>query len=191
MRREARGASLEAVVRATRLTRTVLLALEEDRFEDLPAPVYVRGFLKIYAQFLHVDGDQVLDAYEAQVAMRRQLQDDREAAADTVAATLRMPSYLQQGDRKVRALTPATALLLAATAAIALVFVWSVQRKSKPTLAGRPAATAPTTAGAGVPAPETAPQPTAAVPESTSAPLPYERPRRGSQALPPLPGKAR
>jgi len=38
-------------------------ALEEERYDDLPNPVYVRGFLRNYATYLGLDPQDVLDLY--------------------------------------------------------------------------------------------------------------------------------
>jgi cytoskeletal protein RodZ len=140
-RREAKGLSLEAVTRATRLTRTVLSALEEDRYEDIAAPVYVRGFLRIYAQFLEVDADQVLQAWDQQTTVRD------EALATPAAPAAALPEYFKSSTRPSRSLTPAQLFLLVATAAIVVVFMWSVNRKRPVQIAARPEVqTAPATA---------------------------------------------
>lgn len=40
-----------------------LQALEEDRFDILPAPVFARGFLREYAKFVGLDADEVVTFY--------------------------------------------------------------------------------------------------------------------------------
>ena len=120
------------------MTRSVLLALEEDRFGDLAAPVYVRGFLRIYAQFLEIQPDAVVEAYEVQVAAL-------DAPASPPAAQL--PEYLRDQTRSPGGLTSAQSFLLVALAAIALVVLWSVNRTKKPLqMAARPGISAPATA---------------------------------------------
>jgi transcriptional regulator with XRE-family HTH domain len=47
-----RGLSLEAVAQQTRISKRFLEALEEDRFDEFPAFVYMRGFLKGYCEHL-------------------------------------------------------------------------------------------------------------------------------------------
>jgi cytoskeletal protein RodZ len=42
-----------------------LEALEEDRFEVLPAPVFAKGFLRQYARFVGLDPDDVVNHYLA------------------------------------------------------------------------------------------------------------------------------
>ena len=44
--RRARGVTLEQVAAATRIRLRHLTALEEGRLTELPAPVYVRGYLR-------------------------------------------------------------------------------------------------------------------------------------------------
>ncbi len=57
--RTQKGLSLESVQQRTRIPRKFLEALEENRFEDFPAPVYLRGFLHTYCEFLDLEFDQV------------------------------------------------------------------------------------------------------------------------------------
>ena len=42
---------------------TYLRFIEEERFDDLPAAVYVRGFVKGYARCLGLDPDRVAPSY--------------------------------------------------------------------------------------------------------------------------------
>ncbi|WP_322797027.1 helix-turn-helix domain-containing protein [Tepidiforma sp.] len=58
--REARGLTLEDAERDTRISRRYLQALESEQFEVIPAPVYARGFLRSYSQYLGLDPQEVL-----------------------------------------------------------------------------------------------------------------------------------
>ena len=50
--RERRGVTLVQAAERLRLDVSVLAALEQERFDSLGAPVYVRGHLRRYAEFL-------------------------------------------------------------------------------------------------------------------------------------------
>jgi len=58
--RRRRGLTLADVHRDTRINPDYLEALEEERWGDLPAPVYARGFLRSYARYLGLDAPEVL-----------------------------------------------------------------------------------------------------------------------------------
>jgi transcriptional regulator with XRE-family HTH domain len=58
--REARGLTLEDAERDTRISRRYLEALEDEHFEAIPAPVYARGFLRSYSQYLGMDPQEIL-----------------------------------------------------------------------------------------------------------------------------------
>ncbi|MGD9932620.1 MAG: helix-turn-helix domain-containing protein [Dehalococcoidia bacterium] len=58
--REARGLTLEDAERDTRISRRYLEALESEQFEVIPAPVYARGFLRSYSQYLGMDPQELL-----------------------------------------------------------------------------------------------------------------------------------
>lgn len=65
--RTERGLELTDVERATKIRVKFLEAMEEDRWEALPAPAYARGFLDIYARHLGLDRDALLDQYRETV----------------------------------------------------------------------------------------------------------------------------
>jgi cytoskeletal protein RodZ len=56
-------ASLEEMARATRVGAQQLESLEADRFTDLPAPVFVKGFIRAYCHFLGEPDDEALRRY--------------------------------------------------------------------------------------------------------------------------------
>jgi len=49
----------------TKIRAKYLRAMEEEQFDLMPSPTYVRGFLRAYADFLDLDGRLVLDEYES------------------------------------------------------------------------------------------------------------------------------
>lgn len=62
--RELRGMSRAEVVRLTRLSPLAVEALEEDRFELLPARVFVVGYLRIYATAIGMNPDEAVLRFE-------------------------------------------------------------------------------------------------------------------------------
>jgi cytoskeletal protein RodZ len=58
--RENAHLSLEDVAEATKIGKNYLRALEADRYEELPSPVYLKGFLRIYATYLGLDPEALL-----------------------------------------------------------------------------------------------------------------------------------
>ncbi len=63
--REARRMSVEEVSRATRVPVASVERIEADQFDELPGEVFVRGFLKSYAQAVGLSSDEVLARYTA------------------------------------------------------------------------------------------------------------------------------
>jgi len=58
-----RGIELDEIAGWTKINPTYLQFIEEDRYADLPAPVYVRGFVTAYAQCVGLDAKQVARSY--------------------------------------------------------------------------------------------------------------------------------
>ena len=61
--REAIGLSLEEVFELTRINVSILKAIEGDLYEALPAMIYLKSFIKSYAQVLALDPESTLQAY--------------------------------------------------------------------------------------------------------------------------------
>jgi cytoskeleton protein RodZ len=62
--REMRGISLEEIASSTKININILSYLETDRFDKLPAPVFVKGFIKTYLKYLDVDAKEAVLFYE-------------------------------------------------------------------------------------------------------------------------------
>lgn len=57
--------SIAEIARATRMPASSVERIEADQFDELPGEVFVRGFLKSYAQAVGVQADDVLARYTA------------------------------------------------------------------------------------------------------------------------------
>ncbi len=66
--REARGLSLDELAELTKIRRPYLQAIEDQDLENLPARVYLRGFLTQIARALRVDKLRLAEGYVAFVA---------------------------------------------------------------------------------------------------------------------------
>jgi cytoskeleton protein RodZ len=62
--REERHIDLDEAFRATRIRPHNLEALESEQWDKLPPQVFVKGFIKTYAEFLGLDKEMVLKHYE-------------------------------------------------------------------------------------------------------------------------------
>lgn len=61
--REAREVSLAEIADVTKISKTYLQALEDERFDVLPATVFAKGFLREYAKYVGLDPDEVVNSY--------------------------------------------------------------------------------------------------------------------------------
>jgi cytoskeletal protein RodZ len=133
--RHAKQASLEDVARVTKIKLDVLEKLEADEFTGLPAPMYVKAFLKKYGEYLGLDGGALADEYlRSQGGLRRQgLQLETEA---TLRARRNRELALPL-DLIIKLVAGATLIVLLVLAARA-AWRWRTERKAQP------AATKPT-----------------------------------------------
>jgi cytoskeletal protein RodZ len=70
-----KGLDLDEVSQRTHISKQNLIRIEEDNFGRLPALVYVKGFLRAYAEILELNPNRVLQYY-AEDLMVRQAPDD-------------------------------------------------------------------------------------------------------------------
>jgi helix-turn-helix protein/uncharacterized protein DUF4115 len=94
----------------TKIRPKYLRALEDERFDILPAPTYVRGFLRSYAESLGLDGQPFVDEYNSRFTVG---EDDAPLRARRVPQPRR--------DRAPRESRIAAVALLAIAVATALV----------------------------------------------------------------------
>lgn len=61
--REKLGMDLKTISSVTKISLKTLEAIEAEDLEHLPAPVYLKGFLKAYARMLHLDAQKLIEGY--------------------------------------------------------------------------------------------------------------------------------
>ncbi|MGD8805325.1 MAG: helix-turn-helix domain-containing protein [Chloroflexota bacterium] len=83
--REARAVTLAEAQEATKINSRYLEALEDGRYDVLPSEVHVRGYLRNYARYLHLDPKPLLDRYALNREGRRQAPAEPETDEDLSA----------------------------------------------------------------------------------------------------------
>jgi len=63
--RELRNISLKEISTSTKIRESLLRAIEEDRYDLLPSPVFVKGFLIAYGKYIGLDPSDVVLRYES------------------------------------------------------------------------------------------------------------------------------
>jgi hypothetical protein len=67
--RTRQGLDFPELEERTKIRPKYLRALEDERFDILPAPTYVRGFLRSYAEALGLDAQPFVDEYQVRFAV--------------------------------------------------------------------------------------------------------------------------
>lgn len=91
----------------TRINRHYLAALEDEEFDALPPPIYSRGIVRKYADYLELDAGKVLD-------MHRELTGTPQESSPVYATPTEMP----------RMWAPNFAIMAFAAVLVAIVFAW-------------------------------------------------------------------
>jgi cytoskeleton protein RodZ len=87
--RRRQGKQLSDVVEGTKIRSRLIDALEQGRYDDLPSPAYVKGYIQSYARFLEIPAEPLLEQFRSESVdtVRRATPIDRYLAAipaDTV-----------------------------------------------------------------------------------------------------------
>ena len=106
--REAAGTSVHEIATHMHLDSRVILALEADDYDQLPAPTFVRGYLRGYARLLDLDSEPIVRAFE-----------QRDLAPPSLVADISLKSRVHGGDFPIRLVT-----YLVIAALIVLVILW-------------------------------------------------------------------
>ncbi len=70
--REARGFTLQQVAEKTKINQMYMRFIEDNNYRDMPAPVYLRGFLVQMSRFYKLEApDQIAEAYMALMERRK------------------------------------------------------------------------------------------------------------------------
>lgn len=91
--REARNLTIEQAAQDTRISLRFLEALEREDFDELPAPVYVRGFLRSYGNYLGLEPQSLLDELDGGGAVATQ-RPAPSPAARQASDPFRRPTHL-------------------------------------------------------------------------------------------------
>lgn len=67
--REALEVDLSDIFELTRISKTTLNSIEENQFDQLPAEVFLKSFLKSYAEILQIDPQRVIEGYLKYMAL--------------------------------------------------------------------------------------------------------------------------
>ena len=129
-RRLEKGLSLKEVEQATKIRTRYLEGLEREDPTVLPDPVYARGFLKTYANFLGLDGERLSRELRDRRSSRRERQLNHEAPGTSdFERPLITPGGVGEAERRrvsgATVLTVALAVLVLAAVIGALYYVGS------------------------------------------------------------------
>ena len=157
----------------TKIRAKYLRALENEEWDLLPGPVYVKSFLKTYGDFLGLDSRLLVDEFKRRY--ERPSDQEFRAMASTTRERDRRPSRPSRPSRLGGALLSPRSVIVVALVVIvvALYVIGSHNGGKNPTGGGNPITPATTTTGSGI-TPALGPR----VERPRPAPHPPRRPRR-------------
>ncbi len=84
--RELRGVPLEEISGATKIHIRFLQALEDNKFEELPGEVFIKGYIRSYANIIGSDVEEMLNIYEESVGNKLIEVDSNSQSKSTISA---------------------------------------------------------------------------------------------------------
>ena len=144
--RVARGMSLDDVAQVTKIPRPTLAALEAGDHTDLPAPIFIRGFVRAYAATVGLDATPLIWALDrsnsdgapsATTSRPQQRPSRRERASDP--SLLPLATSTRRGRGLGDSLQRGYVLLLVVAAGLMLA-AWLMVGGQRPPASTRPSA---------------------------------------------------
>lgn len=167
--REEKSLRIEEIAAITRIRLSILQALEEGRFEELPEPIYVQGFIRRFGDAVGLDGS---------------------ALAQTVATTFSETEPKQENkdlDQKPNLYIPLAVpyILLLAAASFGLFYLLNLQRTAESHSQSQPALNTkkPKTAPKPVASPLSASHPSPTLPKQNQPTLLAKKPKTAATPI--------
>lgn len=110
--REDKGLTIEEVAAKTKIQSEYLRALEENRFAELPGPVFAKGFVRTYARFLGMDEEETVRRFSESAQELYVEQNEREQRFAR-----------QYAEKRRRAINRNVVIVLTGVALVGLVFL--------------------------------------------------------------------
>jgi len=163
--REMREISLRDIADRTKISMRYLQAMEDDRFDLLPAPIFAKGFLREYARYVGLSPDEVVNHY---LSVQQQGAPDEEGIRDGVKRDATLAGQRPARPKPVRNWTYGVFLVVAVLVLVGLVAALAWYAKHR--LEDPAADVAPPIAAPPAPEPAAVSAPLAG-PEKPKAPL--------------------
>ncbi len=90
--REDQGLSLRQISVAIKMTPAMLQDIEDEKFENLPQAVFLRGQIKAYCKYLNLDDHEILENFDQTTKYKKT--GARRSPIDEIAGELRTPNYV-------------------------------------------------------------------------------------------------
>lgn len=81
--REKQNKNIDDIVAATKISRSNIAAIESENFDFCPGHAYTRAFIKIYAEELQLDAEELADMYDQKKPGKNRLDDKMKPASET------------------------------------------------------------------------------------------------------------
>ncbi len=97
--REAKGITIEQVAEATSIRVLYLEAIENEQFNLVPGEVYLKGFIRNYANYIGLNGPAMVEKYKEQVEANKK--HEHPVQADTNDIKHKQPEQINQRKTKL------------------------------------------------------------------------------------------
>lgn len=121
--REMREIDLREIADASKISLRYLQAFEENRFDELPADVFAKGFLRHYARFVGIDPEEAVNFF-AQARKEADLQQGE----DEVTRVVRIRSSKNSSSRRRESANRRFVLVILLAAALLVLVIWQLSQ---------------------------------------------------------------
>ena len=114
-----KGLSIEDVANRMHLSRSILEALEDNNFDEITAPIFVKGYLRAYARIVSLSEDEMIEQYI----------DFYSEEDPPISSTSNMAPELSPADTRIKW---TTYLVIVVLAVLLAAWWWNQQQSQEP-----------------------------------------------------------
>lgn len=128
--RQAKGYTLDDLQQITKIQKRYLIAIEDEKFDELPGDFYVRAFIKQYANTVGLNGEELLREYDDDLPKTKtaEYSDHISQAVETRASQRKTVS---NGVSKARQYLPTVIIACVIIVVLAAIWVTAIARSHR------------------------------------------------------------
>lgn len=128
--RQKKGYTLDDLQQITKIQKRYLIAIEDEKFDELPGDFYVRAFVKQYANTVGLDGEELLREYDDELP-KAKTQEYSNHIAEAVESRATQKKTISNGVNRSRRYLPTIIITCVIVLILGAIWVMAIARNHR------------------------------------------------------------